>query len=350
MSNKRLLDRYVSSKSCGTNGPIDLGTLPNSLLPYEHSDRFFDMVRDSSKFLQAIREVRTDACKGVIHRLNLGEIVSEGASANSCFSLNSPTESQLTYELTKYRSGFTVGSDLLRCNIEKERLVETLMNQFRTRIARDMERTAIMGDETLPMGQGQSKMNNLFGQNDGFLKLLESALPAENVIDANKAALSTDLLFAIHNRVPIDYMGDIADYKLICGPRLYNTWAQSLVSRDTMLGDSAVLSGGLYRPLGEQVFSVPNWPENLDLGASETDGTTLIFSPMSNFIYFVGMDLTLERERVPRCDSWEYTMHWLCDFMVELPEMVVMVKNVRVCGTQWDGCASGYGLANHNPN
>jgi len=42
-------------------------------------------------------------------------------------------------------------------------------------------------------------------------------------------------------------------------------------------------------------------------------------------------------------------MHWLSDFMVELPEMVVMVKNLRVCGTAWDGCESGYGLQSHNP-
>jgi hypothetical protein len=336
-----------SQKSC--QPVIDLGTIPNSLMPAQYADRFFDLVRDTSVFLQNIREVRTDTCKGVIPRLNLGEIVSEGAYASNCFSLNSPIESQLSYELTKYRSGFTVTSDLLRCNIEKERLVETLLRQFQARVSRDMERASIMGDESLPMGPAQSKMNNLFGQNDGYLRLLESAVPAENVIDAAGAGLSTDLLFAIHNRVPIDYMSDIADYKFICGPRLYNQWAQGLVSRDTALGDSAVLSGGLFRPLGDQVFSVPNWPENLNLGANETDGTTLIFSPLANFIYFVGMDLSIERERVPRCDHWEFTMHWLADFMVELPEMVVMVKNLRLCGTPWDGCGTAYGLTNHNP-
>jgi len=336
-----------SQKSC--QPVIDLGTIPNSLMPAQYADRFFDLVRDTSKFLQNIREVRTDTCKGVIPRLNLGEIVSEGAYATNCFSLNSPIESQLSYELTKYRSGFTVTSDLLRCNIEKERLVETLLRQFQARVSRDMERASIMGDESLVMGPAQSKMNNLFGQNDGYLRLLESAVPAENVIDAAGAGLSTELLFAIHNRVPIDYMSDIADYKFICGPRLYNQWAQGLVSRDTALGDSAVLSGGLFRPLGDQVFSVPNWPENLNLGANETDGTTLIFSPLANFIYFVGMDLSIERERVPRCDHWEFTMHWLADFMVELPEMVVMVKNLTLCGEPWSGCGIGYGLTNHNP-
>jgi len=350
MSNKRLLERYVSSQSQKSCQPaIDLGTIPNSLMPPQYADRFFDLVRDSSKFLQAIREVRTDACKGVIPRLNLGEIVSEGASASNCFSLNSPIESQLTYELTKYRSGFTITSDLLRCNIEKERLVETLLRQFQTRVTRDMERASIMGDESLVMGPGQSKMNNLFGQNDGFLRLLQSAVPTENVIDANGAGLSTELLYAIHNRVPIDYMGDVADYKFICGPRLYNQWAKGLVSRETGLGDLAVTAGGLFRPLGDQVFYVPNWPENLDNGGGETDGTTLIFSPLANFIYFVGMELSIERERVPRCDHWEYTMHWLADFMVELPEMVVMVKNLRLCGEPWDGCATAYGLNNHNP-
>jgi len=348
MSNKRLLDRYMSSqKSC--QPVIDLGTIPNSLMPAQYADRFFDLVRDTSKLLQNIREVRTDTCKGVIPRLNLGEIVSEGAYASNCFGLNTPIESQLSYELTKYRSGFTVTSDLLRCNIEKERLVETLLRQFQARVSRDMERAAIMGDERLPMGPAQSKMNNLFGQNDGFLRLLDSAVPAENVIDANGAGLSTELLFAVHNRVPIDYMGDIADYRFITGPRQYNQWAQGLVSRDTALGDSAVLSGGLFKPLGEQVFSVPNWPEQLDLGGGETDGTTLIFSPLSNFIYFVGMDLSIERERVPRCDHWEFTMHWLADFMVELPEMVVMVKNLRLCGEPWTGCSPAYGLTQHNP-
>jgi len=35
--------------------------------------------------------------------------------------------------------------------------------------------------------------------------------------------------------------------------------------------------------------------------------------------------------------------------MVELPEMVVMVKNLRLCGEPWDGCATAYGLQSHNP-
>jgi hypothetical protein len=344
--NNPALDRYLTSKSCSNT--IGMGTIPNSMMLPEQADRFYDMVRDSSRLLQNIREVRTDVCKGQVHRLNLPEIVSEAASSTSCTSLRTPIESMLSYELVKYRSAFNLTSDVLRCNIQKGTLTDLLLEQFRKRIGRDMERVGIMGDTSLPMGDGQPALNNLLGANDGFLKLLCSCVPEENVIDAAGAGLSTELLFAAHNAVPVDYLNEIGDYKFIVGPRTYNKWAQGLVARETPLGDAAVISGGMFKPLGDGVFMVPNWPENLDLGADETDGTTVIFSPLSNFAYFVGMDLQLERERVPRCDQWEFTMHWLADFMVELPEMVVVIKNLRLCGSPWEGCREPYGLSSHN--
>jgi len=335
----------------GCASPISEATNPNAMMDRVQADRFFDLVRDSSNFLQNIRQMRVTDRKGKFHRLDLGGVVSEGANTTSCPVERRPEDSMITYDLEKYRSAFSITSDMLRYNVEGTQLLDTLLGMFRKRIAVDMERAAVMSDTSVPTGDNQSALNNLIGINDGFIRLLKDSVPASQVIDAAGAGISTDLFFEIQNRIPVEYMSEMDSYRWILGPRMYNKWAQSLITRNTGLGDQVILGGtsGL-NPLGESVFKVNNWPENLDNGAGETDGTYMLYTPLENLIYVTGYDLSIERERKPRCDSWEYTMYWNADFMVENPDMVVLVKNLRLCGTPATGlCSAGTQDANHNP-
>jgi len=335
----------------GCQIPISEATNPNAMLDRTQSDRFFDMVRNTSNLLQNIRTMRVDNRKGKIHRLDLGGVVSQGAHATSCPQESRPTDSMLTYDLEKYGSFFSVKSDFLRYNVEREQVTQTLLGQFQKRIAVDMERAAVMGDTAIPTGDSQSDLNNLLGVNDGFIRLLKSCVPSTQIIDAAGAGISTELLFEIQNRIPVEYLSELDQYRWVLGPRLYNRWVQQLTSRATNLGDQIILSGGQgVNPLGESVFRVNNWPENLDNGGGETDGTYMVYTPLSNLIYVTGRELSIERERKPRCDSFEYTMWWEADFMVENPDMVVLVKNLRLCGTPATGiCSAGTAPVNHNP-
>jgi hypothetical protein len=335
----------------GCSAPISEATLPNSMMDREQSDRFFDLVRDTSNFLRAIRTMRVDNRKGKFHRLNLGDVVSQGANTTTCPVESRPEESMLTYDLEKYGSFFSITTDMLRYNVEGPQFLDTLMGMFKKQISVDIERASIMGDTGLPVGDGQSKLNNLLGINDGFLRVLKDSVPSSQVIDASGAGLSTELLFEIQNRIPVEYMSEMDQYRWIMGPRMYNRWVQQLTSRATNLGDQIILNGGQnLNPLGESVFRVNNWPENLDNGGGETDGTYLLYTPMENLVYVTGRDLTVERERKPRGDRWEYTMWWEADFMVENPDMVVLVKNLQLCGTPATGiCSAGTQPVSHNP-
>lgn len=335
----------------GCSAPISEATLPNSMMDREQSDRFFDLVRDSSNLLQNIRTMRVDNRKGKFHRLDLGGVVSQGANTTTCPTESRPEESMITYDLEKYGSFFSVTTDMLNYNVEGPRFLDTLLSMFKKRIAVDIERASVMGDASIAVGDSQSALNNLLGVNDGFIRILKDCVPSSQIIDAAGAGLSTELFFEIQNRIPVEYMSEMDSYKWVLGPRMYNKWAQGLTSRATDLGDRIILGGtaGL-NPLGESVFKVNNWPENLDNGGGETDGTYLLYTPLENLVYVTGRNLTIEQERKPRGDRWEFTMWWEADFMVENPDMVVLVKNLRLCGTPATGiCSAGTQVTNHNP-
>ena len=335
----------------GCTIPISEASNPNAMLDRTQSDRFFDLVRDTSNLLRNIRTMRVDNRKGKIHRLDLGGVVSQGAHTTSCPVESRPTDSALTYDLVKYGSFFSFDSDFVKYNVEREQIVQTVMSQFQKRIAVDMERAAVMGDTSIPTGDNQSGLNNLLGVNDGFIRLLKSCVPSSQVIDAAGAGISTELFFEIQNRIPVEYMSEMDMYRWVMGPRLRNKWVQQLTARATGLGDQVILNHGRgLDPLGDSVFSVNNWPENLDNGGGETDGTYMVYTPLSNLIYVTGRELTIESERNPRCDRWDYTLWWDADFMVENPDMVVLVKNLRLCGTPATGiCSAGSQPVNHNP-
>jgi len=77
---------------------IDETSLPNSVLNRQQSDRFIDMVVDESVLLKRVRVIRTSRNKGAINKLDLGTIVTQGASTTSRATTRTPTERVVTYD------------------------------------------------------------------------------------------------------------------------------------------------------------------------------------------------------------------------------------------------------------
>ena len=322
------------SKSC-VGSSISGGAIPRTLLRRAQADRFIDLVVDQSNFLQAIRTEKTDKCKGEINRLDMSAIVVEGASSTPCPTLGEVYDSSIPYDVEKYRAALDIYADWLECNLQGQSARNLILSQLSKQIANNMDFAAFMSDTNIPVGPGQSKVNNLLGVNDGFLKMAKCNLPACQIIDANGAAPSKDLFFDAIRRVPERYSGIRSEYRFIMNQTLDDYWMYAKSNRATASGDAALYNGERGGFFGVDNFIANLLPSNLDITLPNDSvvktGTFMLLSPLKNLVWMAHREITLESERIPRCDKEELTVHFKGDFMMEEPEQVVLITNIDPC-------------------
>ena len=93
LSSIKLPLRQLMQKSA-----IDETSLPNSVLNREQSSRFIDLVVDESILMKYVRVVRVNRNKGEINKLDLGNIVTQGANVTSRATTRVPTEAVVTWD------------------------------------------------------------------------------------------------------------------------------------------------------------------------------------------------------------------------------------------------------------
>ncbi len=316
---------------------IDDTSLPNSVLNRQQSNRFIDLVINSSTLVRQVRTIRVDHPKGEINKLDLGTIVTEGANAVSKPTTRLPSESVVTYDMEKYRSAFDLKTDFMEDNIERASVRDTLLNMFTKQISNDTEIAAIEGDESLATGDNQSSENNLLGINDGWMKILDSRVPAAQNIDAAGAAASKKLYFDMKRAIPSRFRVAKPNYVWIVSSGVFDKWMLDWSDRETIGGDGALGTGMVRGPWGIPMLEVPLFPEDLSCGSGCVDGSQIWLTPLTNLMYFVQRDITIEFDRQPRNDSWEVTIHFRVDFEVEDANMVVMADNVSLSGSDYTG-------------
>ena len=313
---------------------INETNLPNSVLNRQQADRFLDLVVDYSILLKRVRRVRVNNAKGVINKLDLGSIVTEGASATTTASARIPTESTVNWDTIKYRSAFDLKTDFIEDNLEGDNIRDRLLNMFTKRIAVDAEVASIEGDASLTTGDAQSDSNNLLGVNDGFIELFSDSVPAGNKLAAAGTASSFKMFYDMKRKIPSRYRVAKPDYRFVVPSSVYDKWTYDTAARATTGGDKARESANGATPLGTQMVEVPLIPEDLTYG-SNSDATTLWLTPLQNLIWFVQRDITIEWDRVPRSDQWEVTIHFRQDVQVENCAMVVTATGVREDGSDY---------------
>lgn len=330
MDMKLPLEKIMASKSA-----IDGTSLPNSVLNRKQADRFIDLVVNESVLLQKVRVIRTDRNKGEINKLDLGTIVTEGASTTSRATTRVPTEQVVTFDCEKYRSAFDLKTDFMEDNLEKSGVRDTLLSMFSKRIAIDTELAGIQGDDSLSVGDAASDENNLFGVNDGWQKILEDNVPSGQQIDAAGAAPSKDLYYAMKRAIPSRYRAAKPNYVWVMPSGPADKWTLDWSDRETGGGDVALSRGTVPGPWGIPMLEVPLMPEDLSYGSAGTDGSSIWLTPLKNLLYVVQRDITIEFDRRPRQDVWEVTVHFRVDFEIENPELVIMANNVAMSGADY---------------
>jgi hypothetical protein len=306
--------------------------MPQSVLNRQQSDKFIDLVVDQSVLLKEIRQVRVNGPKGDINRLDLGHIVSHGASARTTPKIQSVKESTIEWDTEKYQSAFDVGEDFLYDNIEGQSAADTLMRMFAKQIATNNALALLNYDTSIPVGDDETDEANLYGVNDGILKILRGNVPTAQQLDAGGKSVSAKLFYTAKALIPSKYQVAEPDYKWLCSTSVHDKWVYSFATRLTDGGDSALSNGVAPRALGIPLLKVPLMPTTLSATGVLGGGnrTAMILTPPKNIVWFIQRDFKVEIERKPRRDLTEVTMHWKVDFQIENPDLVVLVDNIDV--------------------
>lgn len=333
------LDIKLPLKQIMQKSAIDSTSLPNSILTRQQADRFIDLLVDESVLMKRIRVVRIDHQKGEINKLDLGNIVTEGAHTTSKATTHTPSERILVYDTEKYRSAFDLSTDFTEDNIEKAGIRDRLLSMFTKRMAIDSELALIKGDETLTTGDGQSAENNLLGVNNGLERILSNIVPAAQILDAAGAAPSKRLYYDMKRRIPSRYRAAKPDYVWIVPSGPADKWSLDWSDRETVGGDAALANklGTRVGPWGIPMLEVPLMPEDLTFGTVGVDGSSIWLTPLKNLVAFIQRDITIEWDRQPRQDLWEVTIHYRTDFQVENGDLVIMAQNVAMSGNDYTG-------------
>lgn len=284
---------------------INETNLPNSILNRQQANRFLDLVTDYSVLLKQVRHIKVDHPKGEVNKLDLGSIVTEGASSTSSASTRTPSESVVNYDMIKYRSAFDLATDFMEDNIEGKNVRDTLLDMFTKRIALDTEMAAIEGDDSLTTGDAQSDENNLLGVNDGYLAIIAAGLSASQKLNAAGTASSNKMFYDMMRKIPNRYRHLKSMYRWVAPSSIYDKWSYDINQKSTVGGDAAREGRLVYRPYGIDLIDVPLMPEDLTYGTNISNATKMLLTPPQNLLFFMQRDVTIEWDRQPRTDKWE---------------------------------------------
>lgn len=352
MNANQIIEQYLASKGCcgpennqgcSTAPFMNFDTHPN-LREDQFEQAFFDRFIDKSQFLRDIRTLRVTECRGRIPRMNSCSIVTEGqCSTNNCNTTGLDLDiSWMTYELKKYKSRLPISNDFLDCNKlgTPEFINSFLQNRLLQEHANNMALTAIGGNEDLMTGPGQPQINNLLGNNDGFLKLFCECTPECQIIDAKGMGPSRELYMAALQRMPNQFRRNDGRYQFI-GPTRQRDWLTLQTSyRPTAKGDEACENGVSGRIWGMNFYELPEWPVDFDYGGKKV--THVVLTSLDNMVYIQRSAPRIDSRYDIDCDATLTVLRTESDFLVEDERQVVMIKNLDFdnCKNPWDGCPS----------
>lgn len=241
------------------------------LLDAKRQARYFEIIRENSKFLGMIRTERQTQSSGKIDKLMLGEPITEGADENTGSSnYSGPKFGQIDYLCKKTRSQWYVTYESLQENIIGKTLEAKIANGMSIKSADDFELLAIQGDESI--SGSTTPQDKLLKVNNGFDKLTDSC----HLIDAGGSTISNDIFLEAIRRMPQAYKKNLNNLKFFCSSNLKIDYIKTLQARNTNLGDAYLLNNQEIRIAGVPLIDIPYIPSDKNLIVSTATSAQVI--------------------------------------------------------------------------
>ena len=346
-------------------------SLPTITLSPEEADRFIDYIVDQSVLKNNARIVKMSKETKNIRALGLGSSrFLHPAETFSTSDYKKEFSSQLIQLVSKkVRGCVVIYDDDLEDNLEGNAFKDHIMRMITAQIANELEEAFYIGDTAGLSGFANTDIRSLW---DGWRYILDNSQVGEpyynsvtggcNILDASNT-LGTHFQMAgkiamVDNAAP--YNWEFKFHKMIevlptqykrtgfnnlrffCNDLVLQNYLEALTARSTVLGDNAILSGGIATYEGIPIVPCPMMPTTLAVHGTyttkekySTTGTyaDVILTHKDNFIVGIQRSIKLEPQREAADEATYFFYSMRADLAVENVNACVLLKRVTTTGS-----------------
>lgn len=277
---------------------------------------FYRNVIDAPTIIKDARTVQMPIDSMKIEKIGFGQrVLRPGVEGVALLDSerSKPTTSTITLNAKEVIAEVNITYDTLENNIEKDGLYNTIMQLLAERFALDAEELVINGDTAL------AGSDPYLGLLDGMRKKAVS-----HIVDFKDAAVSKALFKQLYGAVPTKYLRNPREWKFYTSYANELEWKDSIVSRQTALGDST-LQGGLPNAYGVPVQGIAMLQPYMNVAKSVNDA--FLVHP-KNILYGISRNVRVEVDRDIRERKFIIVLTAKMDVQFEEEDAVAKAINI----------------------
>lgn len=231
------------------------------------SARFIQMMKDEPTILNDTRTVRMNSDNQTFDKIGFGQRVLRAAEEFTELPENQrvkPSTGKVSLSAKEVIAEVNISDDTIENNIEGNNITDTIVKLLAQQAALDVEELIINGDV--------DSADSYLALIDGLLKQTQS-----HIIDLEGAALTKDAFKNAIKAVPSRYRKRITDNNFYISHNNVMEWKDSIVGRQTALGDRTLSTAGHPNAYGAPVKGCANLnPYDFGLEGAEVSNGILV--------------------------------------------------------------------------
>ena len=301
------------------------------LLP-EQQAAFLRMAQESQKILLEARVEPITKGQKVLDRVGMnGQFLRTGVEddvsiytdpATRLGKESKPNLGKIQLNAFKVTGETAVSWETLQRNVERDGFSDTIMQVMAKRAAFDIEKGALLGDVSNPVGSG------FVGDNEnGFMV----RVPTGQRIDWAHAAFDRSIFAQLINKVNAKYRNNLDEFRFYVSHGIEMAYRQQLSAKFSTLGDTSSTENFALKAFGVPVVGVNAMPNNDGTG---TDEGRILFCHPKNLIFAVEDEMRVTDKFDDYRDSLVIFMHMAIDWSVEEPNALASASGVKWSAVQ----------------
>lgn len=282
------------------------------------ANKFIRMMQDEPTLLNDIRTVQMNSDNQVFDKIGFGSRVLRPATEHVALAEDQKAIAQtgkIELSAKEVIAEINISDDMIENNIEGKSITDTIVKLLAQQAAMDIEELIINGD----VDSGDAYLA-LF---DGLMKQSQS-----NIIDLQGGAISKDAFKHAIKAVPSRYRKRIVDHNFYISHNNVMEWKDSVVARQTALGDNSLVTAGHPSAYGASVKGVANL-NPFEFGEAGAEASNGLFVHPKNVIVGISRNIRLEMERDIRRRGFVFVLTMKLDSKFEEEAAVAKLTNIK---------------------
>jgi len=211
----------------------------------QKAEEFILLAKEQNGILKTIRVVTGIQTSYEVNSIELGEPALHGATegvAPASGDIVAPTITPKVLQPVKAIAAFDITFDMIRENLEGDKINETLNNLFAIRWGKDTVLAIFSGDNSIV---GTTRMDKAKKIIDGFIQQAEDDADVHDYTIPASPTYSgkTGVFNSMLKLLPKDYRDDRAALSFFCSQDVVDDYLDEIGEKATPLGDSVTLHG-----------------------------------------------------------------------------------------------------------